>query len=218
LWEKENDERLKKITQVRVYANGQQQVPARLMSVSAGERMKEFKAELTLSRARENLIAVKLPDATLQQEAASRRECLVDCGKPEGEPERGRRAHLLIVSTGGESEKSVRDRLYRALQATPVSGTDDRFTLPGFSGGGRLYGPLVSSDISAQQVYYQLSRIKSEIDLRVAAGRSMTWRWSIIRAMKRRFARPFLPDRSGAGERRSALVGDPLRRPGRLLR
>jgi len=165
-WLPQNDKRMATINHVRVYVNGCQHAPAVLEKADQGKRQRRFKVAVRLTRPVGNEIAVRVPE--LGQEAGSRSRCQVNLAPTVAVAEVRRQAHLLIVDTGKDGEKPVTDRVLQALHAK--AGTGPRFSLPGFADGGRLYGPLVGSDVAPERVYVQLLSIKRNLQLRAAAG------------------------------------------------
>jgi hypothetical protein len=165
-WEPSGDAQMAKVSQVRVYVNGCQQPPAVLEKASPSKRERAFKTEVRLTRAEGNLVAVKLPD--LAENRGSRNHCLLDCAKPDLAAEPRRQAHLLVVDTGKDGDKVVVQRVLDSLKATPAG--ENRFAKEGFADGGRIYGPLVGTDVAPDRVYVQLLSIKRNLKLRAAAG------------------------------------------------
>jgi hypothetical protein len=76
--------------------------------------------------------------------------------------------HLLIVDAEKEPASEVVKRVFSALQATPASG--ERFQRPGFSDGGRIYGPLLADEVTPERVYPLLLTMRRNLRLRAAAG------------------------------------------------
>jgi len=163
-WGPQNDQKMAKVSQLRLSVNGFQ-LPGAVLEPAGGERTRAFRADVQLTRTHGNQINVRLPE--FAQEQGSRTQCLVHCAK--AAPSVRRQAHLLIVDTGKEQdERRVSQRVLQALQATPVGAT--RFSLAGFGDGGRLYGPLVGEDVTPEKVYMQLAIIKRALRQRASAG------------------------------------------------
>jgi hypothetical protein len=167
-WDSGSDEPMARVTQVRIYVNGCQQLPAVLEPPVGAARERTFKAEVQLTRAKDNFLTVKLPD--LAEDRGSRNHCLVDCAHPEAAAGPRRQAHLLILDTSREGEKSIVGRVLQSLQATEAG--ENRFSKEGFADGGRIYGPLVGAEVAPERVYKQLVSIKRNLKLRAAAGAS----------------------------------------------
>ena len=167
-WGPASDAQIGRVSQVRIYVNGSQQLPATLEKQVGDRRERTFKAEVQLTRAKENYLTVKLPD--LAEDRGSRNHCLVDCAQPELAAAPRRQAHLLIVDTGNESEKAVVERVLQSLHGAQAG--ENRFSKDGFADGGRIYGPLVGAEVAPERVYKQLVSIKRNLKLRAAAGAS----------------------------------------------
>lgn len=159
-WDRDTDEQLKKINQVRVYVNSFQQVPADLQPAVGTSRERAFAADLLLNRADDNKVEIALPD--LKQEASNRRQFQVDCRAPA----RGQRLHLLIVGIGEKDESKLTEKALQALQAHQDS--KGRCTTPVFEQV-RTYGPLTGYVIP-EQIFTQLCLIKKTIDLLATEG------------------------------------------------
>jgi WD40 repeat protein len=167
LWGAQNDQEMAKITHVRVCVNGFQQSPAALEPAAPGRRLRTFKTDVLLTRAKGNQIAVKLTE--FAQEVGSQSECLVDCAHPGVEDGAKRQAHLLVIDTSpNQDEKRVLERIYQGIGAAPAG--ENRFTRPGFADGGRVYGPLVGEDVTPEKVYVQMLIIKRTLRKRAEAG------------------------------------------------
>jgi WD40 repeat protein len=165
-WDMENDDQMAKITHVRVFANGQQLIPVKLLPPKEGERQRMFRAELELVRGENNQIAVRLPPE-LALDANSHRMLSVSCAHPA--PARAF-AHLLILSLEEEEKDDARDRVIRALKGTLKE--KSTFTMPGFSEGGQIYGPLVKRDLVPERIIKEVSEIRKELRRRANAGKT----------------------------------------------
>jgi WD40 repeat protein len=162
-WGPQNDAQVAKVQSVRVCVNGSQQLPATLERPTGGSRLRKFRAVVRLTRPKGNQVTVRLPD--VPQDAGSRDRCLMDCSRV---AETRRQAHLLIVDTSKDEAGAVTNRVLQALQAKPAG--PDRFTKPGFADGGLVYGPLLGDEVASERVGLQLLTIKTNLQLRAAAG------------------------------------------------
>jgi WD40 repeat protein len=160
LADKMDPEKLKKISQVRIYVNGFQQVPALLKPpASKDSRERSFERELLLNQV-ENRIEVELPD--LKEEANDRREFSVVCRNPQA----GQRLHYLVMGVG---EKNSQELMKEALQAIGAKGDGNvQYHTPAFSEI-RLYGPLTGY-VRPERVFTQLCIIKQTVDLLARSG------------------------------------------------
>lgn len=158
-WSKDNDEQLKKISLVRIFVNGFQQIPAELKPPTGNSREREFRAELLLNRPENNQVEIELPD--LKQDSSNRREFPLACAKPEP----GQRLHMLIVGVGEKDEDKLTDQALLALRAQKEKG---EVKTPAFASV-RTYGPLTGF-VSPEQVFTQLCLIKKTIDVLAAEG------------------------------------------------
>jgi WD40 repeat protein len=161
LWDEAGDEQLKKASQVRLYVNGKRQKPILLRPAVGGERKRDFRAELQLTRTVDNLIEIELPDAA--QESGNRNEFTLNCGKPES----AQAARLLIVSYDDKDKTELANRALQAMQAERVS--KDGFRSPAFRTG-RIYGPLSGANATPDKVFTQLCIIKKQIDALAQEG------------------------------------------------
>lgn len=158
-WSKEDDEQLRRLSMVRVYVNGFQQIPAELQPASGDERTRQFRADLLLGRASSNQVEIELPD--LKQDVSNRREFRLDCSQPQ----QGQRLHLLVVGVGDLDEKSISSQALLALRA---SRDKDEIRTPAFSQV-RIYGPLTGL-VTPEHVFTQLCLMKKTIDLLASEG------------------------------------------------
>ena len=158
-WSKDNDKQLKKVSVVRVFVNGFQQIPAVLQPPKGASREREFVADLLLNRREDNRIEIELPD--LKQDSNNRREFELACTKPAT----GQRLHLLIVGVG---EKNEQELVNQALLALRAERDKQKITSPAFSEV-RVYGPLTNF-VRPQEVFTQLCLIKKTIDVLAAQG------------------------------------------------
>lgn len=164
-WDPENDQALTAISYVRVFVNGHQLLPVTLEPAAGGQRRREFKVDVALNLAQGNLINVGLPSPQIVPEAGSHRGLLVDCRAPL--PPRGF-AHLLILSQEQADDDAVRRQVLGSLRATPQG--KDRFTMPGFSEGGQVYGPLIGEELTLPRLNLQLNRIRQQLRRRAQSG------------------------------------------------
>lgn len=160
LADKMDPEKLKNISQVRIFVNGFQQVPALLKPpASKDSRERSFERELLLNQV-ENRIEVELPD--LKEEANDRREFSVVCRNPQA----GQRLHYLVMGVG---EKNQQELLKEALQAIGAKGDGNgQYHTPAFSEI-RMYGPLTGY-VRPERVFTQLCIIKQTVDLLARSG------------------------------------------------
>jgi WD40 repeat protein len=163
-WDKENDEPMAKTTHIRVFANGQQLIPVKLLPANAGERRRKFQAEVELVLGENNQVVVRLPYMPL--DASSHKGLLVACAHPE--PARTY-AHLLILSREEEKKDEARDHALKGLKAT--LGEKNSFTMPGFPEG-QIYGPLVSAELTPERVFGLLRDIRNNLRRRANAGKT----------------------------------------------
>ena len=164
-WDAENDQALTAIPYIRVFVNGHQLLPVTLEPAVGGQRRREFKVEVALNLAQGNLINVRLPSSQIVPEAGSHRGLLVDCRAPL--PPRSF-AHLLILSQEKSDDAAVRRQVLESLRATPQG--KDRFTMPGFSEGGQVYGPLIGEELTLPRLNLQLNRIRQQLRRRAQSG------------------------------------------------
>ncbi len=164
-WDAENDQPLTAISYVRVFVNGHQLLPVTLEPAVGGQRRREFKVEVALNLTRGNLINVRLPSPQIVPEAGSHRGLLVDCRAPL--PPRGF-AHLFILSQEQADDDAVRRQVLASLRATPQG--KDRFTMPGFTEGGQVYGPLLGEELTLPRLNLQLNRIRQQLRRRAQSG------------------------------------------------
>lgn len=165
-WGANNDEAMRRVTHVRITVNGFQQLPAVLDTAKGKARSRTFRADIALTRAKGNEVAVRVVE--LAQEEGSRTRCVVDSTQPGLEAPASRQAHLLIVDASKNAdEKQAVSRVLQALQATAIA--DNRFRKDGFADG-RLYGPLVGDDVTPEKVYYQLAVMQKNLQRRAEAG------------------------------------------------
>jgi WD40 repeat protein len=155
-WDPEIDPLLRQDFEIDFYVNGLRQLPADLEVADGNRRVRTFRAEVSLTRERDNRIRVELP-SRLKQSTDNRPVCRVDCKQP---VER-QRVYLLPISVGETDEKALLNRIFRALQARDVNLEQERFRTPVFYEG-RLYGPLTGY-VNRRQVLTQLNRIKQEM-------------------------------------------------------
>ncbi len=164
-WDAENDQQFRETAYVRVFVNGHQLLPVTLGPPVNGRRRREFRVEVALNLAQGNLINVRLPSSRIVPEADSHRGLLVDCRAPV--PPRAF-AHLLILSQDKEDEEAVRRHVLESLRATPQG--KERFTMPGFAEGGRIYGPLIGEELTLPSLNWQLNRIRQQLRRRAQSG------------------------------------------------
>ena len=159
-WAKEDDEQLKKISLVRVFVNGFQQVPADLRPPSGYSRERLFTSDLMLNQATGNFVEVSLPD--IAQDASNSSDFRVACAKPA----RGQRLHVLLVGVGEKDDKKLTDQALYALQARQKA--EGVYTSQAFEQV-RMYGPL-NDYVTPDQIFTQLCLIKRTIDLLSTEG------------------------------------------------
>jgi len=163
-WSKTADEALtKRLQQVQVWVNGFQQAPV-VISPPGKNLTSEFSAFIVLNQEKANQIQFALPELTSDLSTAF--DIYVDCDKPVRE----QRLHLLVIGVGApaRSEAELEKQVLTAMKARR-SGREYRT-----SAFDRLaiYGPLVGSDITPQQVRSQLAIIKLKIDDLYRANRT----------------------------------------------
>jgi WD40 repeat protein len=163
-WSKTADEALtRRLQQVQVWVNGFQQAPV-VISPPGKNLTSEFSAFIVLNQEKGNQIQFALPELTSDLSTAF--DIYVDCDKPVRE----QRLHLLVIGVGASagSEAELETQVLTAMKARR-SGREYRT-----SAFDRLaiYGPLVGSDITPQQVRSQLSIIKLKIDDLYRANRT----------------------------------------------
>ncbi len=163
-WSKTADEALtRRLQQVQVWVNGFQQAPV-VISAPGKNLTSEFSAFIVLNQAKANQIQFALPELTSDLSTAF--DIYVDCDKPVRE----QRLHLLVIGVGAPagSEDELEKQVLTAMKARR-SGREYRT-----SAFDRLaiYGPLVGSDITPQQVRSQLAIIKLKIDDLYRANRT----------------------------------------------
>jgi WD40 repeat protein len=164
-WDAESDQLIQDIGYVRVFVNGHQLLPVTLEPPVGGQRRREFKVEIALNLAQGNLINVRLPSSRVVLEAGSHRGLVVACRAPV--PPRAF-AHLLILSQEKENDEAVRRHVLESLRATTQG--EDRFTMPGFSEGGRIYGPLIGEELTLPSLNWQINRIRQQLRRRAQLG------------------------------------------------
>jgi WD40 repeat protein len=162
LWSKEDDENLKKISMVKMYVNGFQQLPAALRSPTGNGREREFTARVVLNRSQGNDIEIELPD--LKQDHGNRhsRQFTLDCANPVP----GQRLHLLVVGIGESNPKALVDEALGAVNAK--ADKEGILRSPAFSQV-RVYGPLTRF-VKPEDVYTQVNLIKKTIELLASKG------------------------------------------------
>lgn len=156
LWTDAKDRRLDEARAVRVWVNGFQQMAAELAPRATKELTRSFEASVVLNRPSDNQVEIELPN--LAQESSNRPVFALDCRKPE---ER-QRLHVLIVSIAEEDEGRIKDRVLAALGARSTHYNE--FTTGAFSQG-RIYGPLLSGEVSPRKMAYQIAEIRHRIEL-----------------------------------------------------
>jgi WD40 repeat protein len=158
VWTSDQDRLLGGPSQVRVFANGFQQVPVTLAAAARGAKERTFQADVLLSRPRNNRIDIDLPALSLDADHA--RQCVVQvCSRPF----QGQRLHLLIVGIGQEDGKKLVDGALKALQARPVSDKPGRYTAPPAFQEVLVYGPLVQ-DVGPGDVFHKLNEMRKRIE------------------------------------------------------
>jgi hypothetical protein len=155
-WDPESDALLGKDHQIDLYVNGLRQLPVNLEAAAGKERSRTFKAEVSLTRAKNNLLQIELP-AELKRNADNQPRYLVNCKKPADR----QRVYLLPISVGEKDEKRFMKRILGVLQAKDINADQDRFRTPVFAEG-RVYGPLTGY-VNRRQVLTQLNRIKQDM-------------------------------------------------------
>jgi hypothetical protein len=163
-WSKSADEAVvRRLQQVQVWVNGFQQAPV-VLAAPGKNLTSEFSAFVVLNQERANQIQFALPALTSDLSTAF--DIFVDCEKPVRE----QRLHLLVIGVGAPtgSEAELESQVLEAMKARR-SGRE--FRTSAFD---RLaiYGPLVGSDITPQQVRNQLAIIKVKIDDLYRANRT----------------------------------------------
>jgi hypothetical protein len=163
-WSTTADEALvKKLQQVQVWVNGFQQAPV-VLSAPDKNLTGEFSSFVILNQDQDNQIQFTLPDLTV--DSATSLDLFVNCEKPIRE----QRLHLLVISVGAPkgSEAELEQQVLAAMKAKPAG---REFRTSAFNRVA-IYGPLVGPEITPQQVRYQLSQIKVNIENLYRANRT----------------------------------------------
>lgn len=165
-WDAEHDAALAAIRHVEVSVNGSHQPPALLAAAPPGERRRDFKMDVLLTR-ENNIIDVVPPraDPRFAVEAGSRQQCEVGCDAP---VKVGRQLlHLLVIDVDGDRDKATKEAL-AAVLGDKLSRKD--FQVPYCTDGGRLYGPLAGDEVIPEAVNGQLAIIQQTLQARAQAG------------------------------------------------
>jgi WD40 repeat protein len=158
-------QQLARLSEVRLYVNGQQQSPVELSGPGGANGAKTFQAEVRLTRPADNEIEVKLP-AAVMHEAGSRRKCRLDCRKPA--PLLRHQPHLLLIDAGNVDRKKLVQRHLDLLGAKPKD--DGRFTLDGYAKEGIIWGPLTGALVTKEKVNALLFSIDQTLRLNAREG------------------------------------------------
>ncbi len=150
-----------KYREVRVFVNGFQQVPAKILELGDSKLERRFRADVLLNREKRNLVEVVLlrPDAVPESaeipSEEARAEFEVHCFKP---VER-QRLHLLLLSPGAGEKEEVESEFKKAINPK----------LAAFS---EIEPPevLVGNDVRIGRIRGKLNLIKRSIDVRHREG------------------------------------------------
>ncbi len=162
VWTNPDDEQFRKPFNVRVYANGFQQIPTETKPPAPGQAECTFTATVLLTRLTDNVIEVDLPGVPLAD--GQRNACVVRHCK---NPVRGRRLHLIMVGIGEKNGQALKERALAAIGAQDVPGAPGQFQAAAFE---RVvaHDALVGG-VSKGQVLAFLERVK----LQIQAGTSV---------------------------------------------
>jgi hypothetical protein len=140
---------------LQVWVNGFPHVVASLEPVVKGSLERGFRAQVLLSRLKDNEIDLRLRGAPL--DVWGDRKFLASCQIVE----RDWRLHLLVIGIGVEDKKELRDRVITAFKGRLVDAEEGTFKTPAFPSA-KLYG-LGRADISGPWMIGRLNEIRKAI-------------------------------------------------------
>jgi hypothetical protein len=142
---------------LEVWVNGFPQVLAPLTPSVIGSGERTFRAEVLLSREKDNQIELKLGGAPL--DVLGEHKFLASCRKVEA----NWRLHLLVMGIGAVDQNELRDRAIAALKGRLLNADEGTFETPAFPSA-TLYG-LDRADIDGPWLIYWLGEISKAIAL-----------------------------------------------------
>jgi WD40 repeat protein len=153
-WDPDPDPLLKDLSQVRVYVNGFQQLPALLDPAGPDSRERTFRAPLLLSKDRDNVVELELPGLALATGSAAR--FTLDCKAPVA----GKRLHLLAIGPDNQEAKEFQEQVLQALGIT----TDPQGRFLSAFANVLPHGVLTGPYVTRRAITSQLHLIQKKID------------------------------------------------------